>query len=135
MSSNLSVTTLVVGIIVLIGFAALCFHMISVSGSLKADEQHKWDHSVVIFNSIQAMAAAALGVLLGTTVQQARVDAANAKATLAEKKRRENEKDGLKNEAIRGLLSDSQALEPQALKREAAEPAATVSAVRKILEC
>ncbi len=127
MSSKLSQTTLIVGIVVLVGFGALTWYMIFMNSGLPKDQQ--WDHLVVIFNSIQAMAAAALGVLLGTTVQQARVDAAHAREALAEKKSRDNEKEGLKNEAIRSLLGESRALTP-----ETAEPAATLSAVRKILD-
>src|SRR3954453_14565736 len=127
MSSKLSQTTLIVGIVVLVGFGALTWYMIFMNSGLPKDQQ--WDHLVVIFNSIQAMAAAALGVLLGTTVQQARVDAAHAREALAEKKSRDNEKEGLKNEAIRSLLGES-----RALTAETAEPAATLSAVRKILD-
>jgi len=129
MSSKLSLTTLVVGLLVLAGFGLLCFYMIEVSASLPKDEQFRWDHLVVVFNSIQAMAAAALGVLLGTTVQQARVDAANSRAALSEEKRRANEKDGTKNAAIRRLLGETQ---PSA--RDSGAPDDTLKAVRAILD-
>ena len=129
MTSTLSKTTLIVGIVVLVGFGVLTFYMIRMNSKLPADQQ--WDHLVVIFNSIQAMAAAALGVLLGTTVQQARVDAANARAKLFENERRQYENDAIKNNAIRSLLAERQTLQRDAA--EPGDPTETLKAVRALL--
>jgi len=103
--SKLPWYTLIVGLLILIGFGWLCAYMVHASASLPKEEQFRWDHLVVVFNSIQTMAAAALGVLLGTTVQQARVDAAKSKAEAAEAKADTNAKHAVKNEAVRSLLA------------------------------
>ena len=129
MTSTLSKTTLIVGIVVLVGFGVLTFYMIRMNSKLPADQQ--WDHLVVIFNSIQAMAAAALGVLLGTTVQQARVYEANARAKLFENERRQYENDAIKNNAIRSLLAERQTLQRDAA--EPGDPTETLKAVRALL--
>jgi hypothetical protein len=65
---------------VIVCFGYLCQFMLSKSLTLRADEQFRWDRILMIFNAVQTMAAAALGVVLGTTVQQARVERAEAKA-------------------------------------------------------
>jgi hypothetical protein len=127
MSSKLPWYTLWAGLIVLVGFAVLCIYMIDASRSLPKDEQFRWDHLLVIFNSIQTMAAAALGVLLGTTVQQARVDAARAQAQAAEAKADKNQQEAGKNQAVRGLLSGVRA-------QAAPDPAATLKAIEATLD-
>src|SRR4051794_21505756 len=71
--SKLPAYVVIVAVLVIIGFGWLCFELMGAATSLPKDEQFRWDHMVVVFNSVQTMAAAALGVLLGTTVQQARV--------------------------------------------------------------
>jgi hypothetical protein len=46
-----------------------------------------WDHALTIFNSISAIGFAAIGVLLGTTVQQTNVIKAEKEKVAAEKER------------------------------------------------
>ena len=127
MNSKLPWYSLIVGVLVVIGFAWLCAYMVNASANLPKDEQFRWDHLVVVFNSIQTMAAAALGVLLGTTVQQARVDAAQSKAEVAEAKAETNAKHALKNEAVRTILAGGHS------EGVAADPAATLRAVEATL--
>ena len=103
--------------IVVAGFAILCFAMIRAAMTVTPEQ---WDHLVVVFNSVQAMAAAALGVLLGTTVQQARVDAANGRAALAETRRAAAEEDQLKAKVARTLVDS--ALSNQSLRGDQQEP-------------
>jgi hypothetical protein len=112
--SRLAITA---AFIVVAGFAALCFAMIRAAMTVSPEQ---WDHLVVVFNSVQAMAAAALGVLLGTTVQQARVDAANGRAALAETKRAAAEEDQLKAKVARTLVDS--ALTNQNLRGDRQEP-------------
>ena len=103
--------------IVVAGFAILCFAMIRAAMTVTPEQ---WDHLVVVFNSVQAMAAAALGVLLGTTVQQARVDAAYGRAALAETRRAAAEEDQLKAKVARTLVDS--ALSNQSLRGDQQEP-------------
>jgi hypothetical protein len=128
MASKLPWYTLIVGIIVLVGFGWLCFYMVDASANLPKDEQFRWDHLVVIFNSIQTMAAAALGVLLGTTVQQARVDAAKSKADAAEAKADANAQHAVKNDAVRSIIAGA-----HTEGVGAADPAATLRAIQATL--
>jgi len=44
-----------------------------------------WDHALTIFNSVSAIGFAAIGVLLGTTVQQTNVAKAEKEKAVAEK--------------------------------------------------
>jgi hypothetical protein len=128
MTSKLPWYTLIVGLFVLVGFAWLCAYMVDAGLSLPKEEQFRWDHLVVVFNSIQTMAAAALGVLLGTSVQQARVDAAQSKAEAAETKAETNAKHAVKNEAVRSLLAGS-----HTEGAAAADPGATLRAIEATL--
>ena len=126
MNSKLPTYTLWTGMIVLVGFTVLCVYMIDASRTLAKDEQFRWDHLLVVFNSIQTMAAAALGVLLGTTVQQARVDAARAQAKAAEAKAESNEQHAVKNKAARSLLSG--------VRAQAADAETVLKAVQATLD-
>jgi hypothetical protein len=128
MTSKLPTYTLLTGLIVLVGFVVLCVYMIDASMALGKDEQFRWDHLLVVFNSIQTMAAAALGVLLGTTVQQARVDSARARADVAEAKADQNAKGATKTEAVRGLLTGVRA------QAAGSDPAATLKAIEAMLD-
>lgn len=69
--------SLVIGLAVVGAFSLLCWYVVTAGVSFEAPN---WDRLMVVFNSVQAMAAAAVGALLGTTVQQARVDAAEGRA-------------------------------------------------------
>lgn len=116
--------------IVVAGFAILCFAMIRAAMTVTPEQ---WDHLVVVFNSVQAMAAAALGVLLGTTVQQARVDAANGRAALAEIRRAAAEEDQLKAKVARTLVDS--ALSNQSLRGDRQEPSdASLRAIAAALQ-
>jgi len=107
--SRLPWYTLVVALVVLVGFGWLCFEMLNAATTLPKDEQFRWDHIVVVFNSLQTMAAAALGVVLGTTVQQARVDAAQSQASADQAKADANAGEAAKADAARKLITGLQA--------------------------
>jgi hypothetical protein len=72
---------LVVSVAIISVFGWMCYHMI-IQSAVIDNESHRfqWDRLMSIFNVVQAMAAAAVGALLGTTVQQARVQTAQAQA-------------------------------------------------------
>ncbi|TYC78766.1 hypothetical protein [Novosphingobium sp. BW1] len=92
------------GAIILIGFASLVFYLVSVSGVIGKDEQMRWDRLMLIFNAVQTLTVAAAGVLLGTTVQQARVASAEARADAAEGNAKAAQSDAEKAAAARRLI-------------------------------
>ena len=94
--------TIVVAILILAAFAALCRYLLVEGVPLDPKtQQHQWDRMLIIFNAIQTMAAAAAGALLGTTVQQARVASAEQRAQL-------NEQDARKADAARKQIGNLQ---------------------------
>lgn len=93
--------TLVVGLALLVAFGLLSWFMLDKGATLPANAQHVWDRMLLIFNAVQTMAAAAVGVLLGTSVQQARVAS-------AERRAEEKEYDAAKAQAARKLINGLQ---------------------------
>jgi PBP1b-binding outer membrane lipoprotein LpoB len=92
--------SLLTAVILLGGFLLIANFMIDVGQTLPKDEQYKWERLITIFNTVQTLAVAAAGVLLGTAVQQARVTSAEASAkTNAD----EAAKAKAAREALRGL--------------------------------
>ena len=92
--------SLLTAVILLGGFVLVTNFMIDVGQTLPKEEQFKWERLITIFNTVQTLAVAAAGVLLGTAVQQTRVNSAEASA-------KANSDDAAKaraaREAIRGL--------------------------------
>ncbi|HMI41824.1 MAG TPA: hypothetical protein VK485_11420 [Sphingomicrobium sp.] len=107
-TANLPWYSLAVGLIVIIAFGWLCYFMIEKSQVLGPNEQFRWDRLLLIFNSVQAMAAAALGVMLGTAVQQGKVDTAEASAAKAEADAKANQSEANKAENARKLINSLQ---------------------------
>jgi len=71
----------VVGIMIFLAFAWFCYDLIEQATTIDNDaNRYKWDRLLLMFNAVQGMAAAAVGALLGTTVQQARVETAEQRA-------------------------------------------------------
>jgi hypothetical protein len=95
---------LAAAVVVVVAFVWLCIAMIHAAKTASSTE---WDHLVVVFNSVQTMAAAALGVLLGTSVQQAKVDAARSRAVAAETRRDVAEEKALKADAARKIVTEA----------------------------
>lgn len=92
------------GAVILIGFASIAGYLVYVSGVIGKEDQLHWDRLLLIFNAIQTLTVAAAGVLLGTTVQQARVASAEARADTAEGDAKASQVDAAKAEAARRLL-------------------------------
>jgi hypothetical protein len=107
--SKLPAYVVIVAVLVIIGFGWLCFELMGAATSLPKDEQFRWDHMVVVFDSVQTMAAAALGVLLGTTVQQARVDKAKSETNAAQARADANAEDAAKAREARKIVTGLQA--------------------------
>lgn len=80
--------SLVAALIILAAFAWLCRYLLVKGVPLEPALQYQWDRMLIIFNAIQTMAAGAVGVLLGTTVQQARVASAEQRAQVNEEEAR-----------------------------------------------
>jgi hypothetical protein len=93
--------TIVVAIAILVGFGFMCVFMLEKAGVIHDDDQIHWERMVLVFNSIQTLAAAAAGVLLGTSVQMARVASAEGRAQA-------NEADAAKADAARRALRNLQ---------------------------
>jgi len=70
----------IAALVVLIGFAILVYQMLSVDASTTDGE---WSRKLVIFNSVQALAFGAAGLLFGSRIEKANTAAANQVATQA----------------------------------------------------
>jgi hypothetical protein len=92
------------GAIILVGFSWLAYFMVGAAGAIGQDDQFHWDRLLLIFNAVQTLTVAAAGVLLGTTVQQARVASAEARADAAEGDAKGARTDAAKAEAARRLI-------------------------------
>lgn len=99
--SKLPWYTLITAILILGGFVVVTQFMIDVGQSLPKDDQFKWDRLITIFNTVQTLAVAAAGVLLGAAVQQSRVTSAEASA-------KANADDAAKAKAAREALKELQ---------------------------
>jgi hypothetical protein len=92
---------LLVALVIFIGFGWLCWFMAGNAVSLGQDHQYVWDRLVLLFNAVQSFASAAVGALLGTAVQQARVVRAEATAEA-------NAADAEKARSARNLIANLQ---------------------------
>jgi hypothetical protein len=123
----LSPIALIVGILVVAGFAWLCIHMVGQSTRIdNQGQQYQWDRLVLVFNAVQAMAAAALGAILGVTVQQARVEAAEQKAAA-------NSEDAAKAKAARHMFQGLQPPGAADTQGQKTELEARLEALRAVL--
>jgi|GraSoiStandDraft_4_1057263.scaffolds.fasta_scaffold2344780_1 hypothetical protein len=94
--------------LVVVVFLFFCNSMFEQAQTLPAEAQFRWDRMVMIFNTVQTIATAAAGVLLGTTVQQARVASAEARANKADAQASANQSEASKAAAARRVLSELQ---------------------------
>ena len=99
--SKLPWYTLVTAALILGGFVMVAHFMIDIGQSLPKEEQFKWERLITVFNTVQTLAVAAAGVLLGTAVQQSRVASAEASAKV-------NADDAAKAKAAREALKGLQ---------------------------
>lgn len=98
--------TLLTGAIILAGFLWLAYFMVSFGAVLGRDDQYRWDRLLFIFNAVQTLTVAAAGVLLGSSVQQARVASAEARADAADTTAKQVQSDAAKIQAARKLIEN-----------------------------
>jgi len=96
--------SLITGAIILGGFAWFTYYMVVSASTIGKDDQFHWDRLLLIFNAIQTLTVAAAGVLLGTTVQQARVASAENRADAAQSAATAAQTDAAKAAAARKLI-------------------------------
>jgi hypothetical protein len=94
--------------VMVIAFAVLCGVMLHTGLRLAENEQFRWDRALFVFNAVQAIALAAAGALLGTTVQGVRVKDAETRAAGAEADAKLNAEDAAKARAARDLIDGLQ---------------------------
>ena len=71
-----------VALILALSFLAASAWMLNYA--IQTDPSH-WDHPIVVYNALTSVGFSAIGVLLGTKVQQVNVDKANADTVQAKK--------------------------------------------------
>jgi hypothetical protein len=106
------IVSYIVAALVITGFFALCFFMISKGLSLTAAEEFKWSRMVFVFSAVQAIATASAGILLGTSVAMnvanGRVADAKGEAQKDRAKAKENQVDAEKARAARRIIGELQ---------------------------
>lgn len=118
-AGGLPVYAVIAGAVILIFFGIIAWQMMFYFSGLP--QTGVWDRALVVFNSLQALAFAAGGALLGTTVQQARVNDAVARA-------KQVEGDADKARAARQILVSNVSAS------EAAPAGGQVAALRRLFE-
>lgn len=98
--------TILTGAIILTGFTWLAYFMISIGSTLGQQDQYRWDRLLLIFNAVQTLTVAAAGALLGSSVQQARVASAEARADAADASAKTTQAQAAKAEAARRLVEN-----------------------------
>ena len=76
--------SIIAAMIIVFLFLGLSWYMLHDVAATDPTVQYRWERALSIYNGLQALAAAAAGVLLGTTVQQSNVKAAEARADAAQ---------------------------------------------------
>ncbi|RJF93494.1 hypothetical protein [Sphingomonas cavernae] len=126
--------SLLAGSVILLVFALLVWIMMTQGMQLEENQQYRWDRLLLIFNAVETMAVAAAGVLLGTTVQQGRVAAAEARAADAQTDAKSASvtaaKATSKLEAARRI---SEGVDPPGAGRDNAEIIAAINNLKAVL--
>ena len=105
-NSRLPWYSLITGAIIVASFCWLAYYMATLAASLGREDQYRWDRLLFIFNAVQTLAVAAAGVLLGSSVQQARVASAEARADAAGATSDRLQTEAVKAQLARKLVND-----------------------------
>ncbi|WP_454258916.1 hypothetical protein [Pseudoxanthomonas mexicana] len=104
-SGRLPWYSLVTAAIVIIGFFWLAYYMATLAASLGREDQYRWDRLLFVFNAVQTLTVAAAGVLLGSSVQQARVASAESRADAAGATSQQLQAEAVKAQLARNLVN------------------------------